>query len=123
MLPHFDFVLCCIAYVAPEVLGSGKSTQKSDVYSFGVVLWELIHRKKPFADLLSNRQGHLALIHQVTSGEQKLDFTELAMDSKEPGWLINDLIPMTTDCLNFEPSSRPTFEKIVAKLKRIQANK
>jgi serine/threonine protein kinase len=38
------------AYMAPEVLSSGRVTEKADVYSFGVLLWELVTGKTPWAE-------------------------------------------------------------------------
>eukprot|EP00884_Botryococcus_braunii_P005897 jgi/Botrbrau1/15308/Bobra.0096s0011.1 len=36
-----------LAYMAPEVLVSGKASYSADIYSYGVVLWELITGESP----------------------------------------------------------------------------
>ncbi|CAM9285856.1 unnamed protein product, partial [Pylaiella littoralis] len=38
-----------IAWSAPEVLDSGRSSYMSDVYSFGIVVWEVLSRELPWA--------------------------------------------------------------------------
>jgi serine/threonine protein kinase len=40
-----------VEYAAPEVLRGEPFTEKCDVWSFGVVLWELLTRRRPYADL------------------------------------------------------------------------
>ncbi len=41
-------------WLAPEVFDTMKRSAMSDVYSFAIVIWEILYRKKPFADLESD---------------------------------------------------------------------
>lgn len=39
------------AWMAPEVFKSINYSEKCDVYSWGIILWEVLSRRKPFADM------------------------------------------------------------------------
>lgn len=51
-----------VEYCAPEVLRGQPFSEKADVWSFGVVLWEMLERRRPYADA---EVPHFVLMLQV----------------------------------------------------------
>ena len=88
--------------MAIESLTDRNFSSQSDVWSFGVVLWELFSLGKvPYPGMPVDR-----LIHRLLDG-YRMEKPEFA--SSEIGQLMND-------CWKAEPSERPTFNQLEAKL-------
>ncbi|MDZ7690122.1 MAG: FlgO family outer membrane protein [Balneolaceae bacterium] len=56
-----------IAYMAPELFVTGRSTEQSDIFSLGVILYEIMTGKHPFWVPESAGQG--GLIHQIKNSD------------------------------------------------------
>jgi serine/threonine protein kinase len=90
------------AWTAPEVLRNERYTAKADVYSFGVVLWELFSREDPFPGIppfqvvfIVGNQGRRPAI--------------------QPHW-PPEWIQLIVECWSENPSLRPSYDAILAKL-------
>jgi len=96
-----------IRWAAPEAFGGIVST-KSDVWSFGVTMWELFtFCSEPYPGLTNSQ-----VKQTVTSGKSVLEYFKL--DDVPAG--INELV---ANCLEFEPTKRPTFREAVESLQKI----
>lgn len=95
--------------MSPEVLRGEPFDGSSDVYSFGVILWELLTGTIPFAEL-SNQQ----FIGYV--GHDEDFWVDIGLGVKS----YHTLIKITNQCLNSDPSLRPSFVKIVQKVSMVK---
>lgn len=85
-----------MAYMAPErFLNNYESTPESDIWSFGATLFELITGKVPF--------GEDGGANQL---ENKLSPPHITKD------IPSDIKKLISDCLNSDPSKRPTASYI-----------
>ena len=96
-------------WMAPELLrGDSHNTAKSDVYSFGIMLYEIYSRNDPYF------------------GEDYKHVLRLVRDPvacKRPPIPPHcpEAIAMTMiDCLDNDPSRRPTFESLDLRMKRLE---
>mgnify|MGYP003589071343 CR=1 FL=1 len=85
-------------YMAPEIFFRKQQTKKTDIWALGILLYELFHGHAPFRG--AKMEEVLANIMKNTLGFKK---------GIDPS--IRNLI---TKILNFEPTSRPTIEEILA---------
>jgi serine/threonine protein kinase len=83
------------AYMAPEVLGGGRSTPASDVYSLGVLLYECIAGRRPY------------------EGPDLVSVVAMVLDGSEaPPKLDDPLAALVMRMLARDPRERPTLEEI-----------
>jgi GAF domain-containing protein len=94
-------------WMAPEIIMGKKYTEKADVYAFGIILWEILTRDEPYEE----KEPMQIVVEVVNEGLRPTIAAEM-MDSP--------LVPLMTDCWHTEPQMRPTFEKIVERLKVIK---
>lgn len=97
-------------WMGPELLrGESVNNAKSDVYSFGIILYEVFTRKEPY------------------EGEDTDEVLRLIKDKavcKRPPIPENcdpQIQSMMKDCLVDDPETRPAFEELDERLKRIDA--
>ena len=76
--------------------------QAADVYSFGVLLWEMVTSTRAWAGL-----QHARIMCLVGMMQQRLAI---------PEGLPKDLASLLSECLDPEPSARPTFAQISNRL-------
>ncbi|XP_078166459.1 uncharacterized protein LOC144561316 [Carex rostrata] len=94
-------------YIAPELAYTMRMTEKCDVYSFGVIMLELLMGKHP-GDMLN-----------LSSSDQKEIILQDVLDQRiEPPreQVINEIlkiIQIAYECLNNNPSLRPTMQEVV----------
>nr|UDO46925.1 ser/thr kinase [Pandoravirus massiliensis] len=91
-------------WTAPEVIRGARYSEKVDVYSFGIVMWEVVTRRRPFAD-----RGFADVALAV------LDGVRPAIPSSCP----SDLAKLMTACWDADPDARPSMEEVVARLDTI----
>lgn len=93
-----------IYWMAPEVNMGRAYDEKVDVYSFAMVLFEILCRDIPFNDLEPRE-----VEEEIMKGSRPaLDM----VPNDCPKWLIDLMV----DCWANDPSKRPSFKYIVAKL-------
>jgi serine/threonine protein kinase len=99
-------------WMAPELLrGESPNTAATDCFSLGIVIWEVFARRDPYED-------------------DRDSFEEVLIQIANPSIRKRPIVPRTmpeaikalmTDCLEDDPSKRPTMEEIDTRLKRIDA--
>lgn len=97
------------AYAKPihrsvKVLTKGARSYSSDVYSFGIVVWEVLSRKVPWAGISDIQDLYRLVFFQ---NERPV------MPADAP----IDLADMARACWVADPSERPAFKTILARLK------
>ncbi|XP_078167195.1 uncharacterized protein LOC144561959 [Carex rostrata] len=94
-------------YIAPELAYTMRMTEKCDVYSFGVIMLELLMGKHPgdMINLSASDKEEIILqdiIDQLIEPPTKQDINE-----------ILKIIQVAYECLNNNPSLRPTMQEVV----------
>ncbi|XP_060663975.1 uncharacterized protein LOC132796730 isoform X2 [Drosophila nasuta] len=95
-----------ICYMAPEVCENGKYTEKCDVFSFGIIFWEVMSRKKPFYEMLSEDIHVLAIQNKIIDGSRP---------NIEDAMIFEDsdcVRPIIEKCWDRVPENRPTMQEI-----------
>jgi hypothetical protein len=118
-------VIGTAAYSAPELLSpsSPRSNDvsdasmmlKADVYSFGVIIWELLERKRPFADM----DGFQIQTQWIINPEHmKFRAPEIPpnLDATSKR-AMSTLCELVTMCTAWNPAERPDFHTILGKIK------
>jgi serine/threonine protein kinase len=89
-------------YMAPEILAQKPYEAKADVFSFGIVLCELVTNQVPY------QQEKLATLEEV--------YQHVVIDRKRPTLPPKcppQLVSLIQQCLEQDPSKRPTFQQIL----------
>ncbi|XP_078171273.1 uncharacterized protein LOC144565373 [Carex rostrata] len=97
-------------YIAPELAYTMRMTDKCDVYSFGVIMLEMFMGKHP---------GDM--INLLASHEEEIILQDILDQRIEPptGQVINEIlkvIHIAYECLNNNPSLRPTMQEVVNRI-------
>lgn len=94
--------------MAPELLRKeSTNTAETDVYSFGIILYEVYSRRDPYED------------------EDALEVLRLVADKKVkkrppvPRHMPEKIKSLMADCVDDDPASRPSFEEIDIRVKRM----
>ncbi|CDF33041.1 Serine/threonine protein kinase [Chondrus crispus] len=91
-------------WMAPELLRQDAFNEKSDVFSFGVILWELVMCEKPWRD-----EHPMQILYKVGNRGLKLP-------TPPPEQCGPELRQMIVECFADDPSRRPEFRNIAARL-------
>ena len=96
-------------WMAPEILrGEHGNSAASDVYSFGIILYEVYSRRDPY----ENDDNVIDILRLVCDKKiQKRPQVPVSMPEKVKA--------LMAECVDDEPSKRPTFEEIDQRLQRI----
>ncbi|AJF96760.1 ser/thr kinase [Pandoravirus inopinatum] len=89
---------------APEVIRGARYSEKVDVYSFGIVMWEVVTRRRPFAD-----RGFADVALAVLDG----------MRPTIPTACPPDLADLMAACWDADPDARPSMGEVVSRLDAI----
>lgn len=97
-------------------------SEKSDVYSFGIILWEVMSRKKPFANMdhqkikeevfKGKKYNHVSssLITLISIGSRPDLNDANIFENSDP---IKDVI---SKCWHSDPHNRPTMKDLIVSL-------
>lgn len=92
-----------------QVLEGIAYNSKIDIYSFGVLLCEIVARTLPFADRYNIESFH--------------DIVEAVLEDGAmptiPAWCDSTFRPIIMQCLDRDPSRRPTFPEVVRLLHKL----
>ena len=95
-------------WMSPELALKRTPTHKSDIWGYGVVLWEMLS----FAELPYNRVADDDVIDMLQQGQRLT----------QPKACTVDLYGYLLQCFIFEPTGRPTFEKLQTDLLEMAKN-
>jgi serine/threonine protein kinase len=95
------------AYMAPEI-AEGEYGRPVDVFAFGIMLWEIVTRRRAYAEFTG--RGPMFLHTQIVKGSRPKPIDDVPQSAKE----LMEL------CWAHEPGVRPTFAMIFENLQ--QAN-
>ncbi|KAF9950362.1 Receptor-type guanylate cyclase gcy-13, partial [Mortierella alpina] len=118
-----------LLWAAPECLALNKGdeyeafgSQRGDLYSAGIIFNEILTRRLPYSDSFADQVSILDLVREQ-------DFRPTLMDEDDPSLLpedrenikqMNILIHL---CLSKEPTTRPHFTAILARINDINPHK
>ncbi|XP_024035632.1 MDIS1-interacting receptor like kinase 2 [Citrus clementina] len=100
-------------YVAPELAYTMKVTEKCDVYSFGVLALEVIKGKHP-RDFISSMS--FSSLNLNIALDEMLD-PRLPTPSRNVHDKLISIVEVTISCVDENPESRPTMQKVCQLLK------
>ncbi|GAX77208.1 hypothetical protein CEUSTIGMA_g4654.t1 [Chlamydomonas eustigma] len=95
-----------LTHMAPELLLIGRMSKAADVYAYGITLWELFTAQSPFVGAAPALLGY-QIVHNI-------------LRPSFPLAAPRDYIRLASDCWAPEPSARPSFESILARLGRMR---
>ena len=104
-IPTLDDLRCSLPFVAPEVLDGAKPTSGADIYSFGATIWSLLAGHDPLN--LATETPVTAAVIAATN--RRFSFHDLAIASAS-----SDICSLFEQCLNPDPTLRPTAAELVA---------
>lgn len=103
-----------VIYSAPELLSKKQPpTMESDIYSFGIILWQLLTQKQPY-DGISN----LDIIRIKTNYMSFRDNWRGHLPEFKTQGKKTILWDTVYDCLQDDPSDRPTHLAIIRRLQK-----
>lgn len=104
-------------WLAPEVIsGSSDYNQSCDIFALGVVLSEMDTHELPYANMrgpMDNELNEVAVLQMVAAGTLTPRFTQDCPVK---------ILELTTKCLSFDPSQRPTAFQVTYALRTILAS-
>lgn len=115
------FVAGTFGYLAPEYVETGRATEKGDVYSYGVVLLELITGKRPTDEAFVEKGNNIvtwvrALVENGCE-EHAFDPDLVDVSTRQE---IREAFIVAHNCLNQNPSDRPTMAQVVKMIEEIR---
>jgi serine/threonine protein kinase len=108
---HTNSSMGPIKYMAPESIAKKRYSEQSDVFSFGVYVWEVMHRREPYA-----ARDAFEIITGVVAGTLRLDVDEF-VERRAPA-----LAALMRECWHAEPKLRPKFADIFERLSQIRTD-
>ncbi|KAM9963378.1 hypothetical protein ACTFIW_006606 [Dictyostelium discoideum] len=107
-----NFPVGNITWVAPEILREEEYTVKSDVYAFGLILHELLTRKHPY------REFNYSMV-SLQEDAIKNGLRPTISPSYSQTVTGHEYCGLIQDCWDSDIDRRPTFNKIVKRIKQI----
>lgn len=106
-------------WLAPEILGGNNASFSSDVYAFGVVMWELLTWELPWG--VTNPWQVVTMV--MEGGRLTVPPREqLPGPDTETFVGLDDYIELMRKCWSQIQEDRPSFQEIIASLRKILAN-
>ncbi|XP_024974970.1 protein LYK2-like [Cynara cardunculus var. scolymus] len=116
-------------YIAPEYSNSGAISPSMDIYAFGIVLLEILSGKPPIRRgkseskddgcRLSERIKHI--LNSGIVAEKVREWMDNALGENYPFEVAMKLVNLARECVDDDPSLRPTAGEVVVKLTELVA--
>ncbi|KAL8137720.1 hypothetical protein V2J09_003721 [Rumex salicifolius] len=107
------------SYQDAEYFETRRATAKGDVYSFGVVLLEILTGKKPMDDAFLEEGTKLVTwVKAVVGGRREEEVVDSRLEWF-PEEQVKSVFCIAMDCLEEEPSNRPTMADVVKMLEDV----
>ncbi|OQU83063.1 hypothetical protein SORBI_3005G070000 [Sorghum bicolor] len=107
-------------YLDLECFHTGRLTEKSDVYSFGVILVELLTRKKPTCQHLSNEYGGLVPHFLNLLASRNLAHIIDPQVLEEGSTEVQEVAMLAASCIKLRGEERPTMRQVEVTLEGLQ---
>mmetsp|Transcript_8588 Transcript_8588/g.35801 ORF Transcript_8588/g.35801 Transcript_8588/m.35801 type:complete len:850 (+) Transcript_8588:147-2696(+) len=98
-------------YMAPEMMQRQPINEKADIYSYGVLLWQILTRKRPFAQFSG-----------IKTSQEKKAFCDHVSAGNRPDIPLSAppiLAKLINRCWATDPLKRPSFQVVVETLEQV----
>lgn len=110
-------------YVPPEYYQSFRCTTKGDIYSFGVILLELLTGKRPTDKEFFEDTNLVGWVRQLVNEKRSSDVLDPGLEGNASDqYEMLQYLKIACDCVQDQPSRRPSMLKIVSMLKELQVH-
>jgi serine/threonine protein kinase len=110
-----------LGYMDPEYFQTSQLTEKSDVYSFGVLLIELLTRKKPILDYMTEEVKSLALQFSMFFHQNQLSEIIDPEVAEEAGMRhVETAAKLALRCLRLKGEERPRMVEVAIELEALR---
>jgi serine/threonine protein kinase len=110
-----------LGYMDPEYFQTSQLTEKSDVYSFGVVLIELLTRKKPIMDDITEDIRSLALqFSMLFHGNKLLEIVDPVVAEEAGVRHVETVSKLALRCLRLKGEERPRMIDVAIELEALR---
>ncbi|CAL4889962.1 unnamed protein product [Urochloa decumbens] len=110
-----------LGYIPPEYCQGWVATLRGDMYSFGVVLLELLTGKRPVPISYTSKEL-VQWVHEMRSEGKQIEVLDPALQGTGYEEQILKMLEVASQCVNHNPSMRPTIQEVVSCLDKIDAN-
>jgi Leucine-rich repeat (LRR) protein len=110
-----------LGYIPPEYGQGWVATLRGDMYSFGVVLLELLTGRRPVP--ISTKSKELVQwVQEMRSKGKQIEVLDPTLQDTGYEEQMLKVLEVASQCVNHNPSMRPTIQEVVAYLDRIDAS-
>ena len=99
------------AYRAPELLRGKVATDRSDIYSLSICLWQLLTRKRPYAD-----DEHQVIVFGVVSYNLRPELPEQFDNTVDERYC-----ELFKQAWNVDPTARPSAKQLLSTLTELES--
>ncbi|CAO2044576.1 unnamed protein product [Urochloa humidicola] len=110
-----------LGYIPPEYCQGWVATLRGDMYSFGVVLLELLTGQRPVPISYTSKEL-VQWVHEMRSEGKQIEVLDPALQGTGCEEQMLKMLEVACQCVNHNPSMRPTIQEVVSCLDSIDAN-
>ncbi|KAK4491489.1 hypothetical protein RD792_002239 [Penstemon davidsonii] len=116
-------VIGTYGYAAPEYIATGHLYVKSDVYSFGVILIEMLTGLRALDSSRTSGQHNLIswIKPQLSYKSKLMKIMDPRLEGGHPPKFALQMFQLARNCLENEPSARPSMQEVVEILETIDS--